>query len=97
MLLLELALDRTLSNECSQTILCNLSKFCVDWKLIGKCLGLTEAEITAVDGDNRTVEEKRVGMLKKWKGKFAYRATYHMLIESLFSWGSLQMLLKHAR
>ena len=44
----------TLSNECSQRILCNLSEFCVDWKLIGKRLGLTEAEITAVDGDNRT-------------------------------------------
>ena len=57
----------------------------MDWKLIGKHLGLTEAEITAVDGDNRTVEEKRVGMLEKWKGKLAYRATYHMLIESLLS------------
>ena len=41
----------------------------------------------SVDGDNRTVEEKRVGMLEKWKGKFAYRATYHMLIESLLSVG----------
>ena len=59
----------------------------MDWKLIGKHLGLTEAEISAVDGDNRTVEEKRVGMLEKWKGKFAYRATYHKLIESLLSVG----------
>ena len=38
---------------------------CVDWKLIGRCVGLPEADLTAVDGDNRTVEEKRVGMMEK--------------------------------
>ena len=73
--------------DSSQTILCNLSKFCVDWKLIGKHLGLTEAEITAVDGDNRTVDEKRVGMLEKWKGKFAFQANYQGLVEALLSIG----------
>ena len=31
---------------------------CVDWKLIGRCVGLTEADLTTIDGDNRTVEEK---------------------------------------
>ena len=59
----------------------------MDWKLIGRHLRLTEADITAVDGDNRTVEEKRVGMLEKWKQKFAFRATFKTLVESLLAEG----------
>ena len=48
----------------------------MDWKLIGRCVGLTEADLTAVDGDSRTVEEKRVGMMEKWKERFSFRAIY---------------------
>ena len=77
----------TLSKECSQTVLSGLAKFCVDWQLIGKYLNLTDAEITAVDGDKRTVEEKRAGMLANWKEKFAYKATYQTLIEVLLAIG----------
>ena len=65
----------------------DLASFCVKWKLIGKHVGLTEADIAAIDGDNRTVEEKRVGMLEKWKSKFAYKATYRALIEALLAEG----------
>ena len=42
---------------------------CVDWKLIRRRVGLTEADLTAIDGDNRTVGEKRVGMMEKMEGK----------------------------
>ena len=45
------------------------------------CVGLTEADLTAVDGDNRTVEEKRVGMMEKWKERFSFRATYQVFVE----------------
>ena len=54
---------------------------CVDWKLIERCVGLPEADLTAVDGDNRTVEEKRVGMMEKWKERFSFRATYRVFVE----------------
>ena len=75
-----------LSKECSIKPV-DLAKFCVKWKLIGKHLGLTEAEISAVDGDNGTVDEKRVGMLEKWKSTFAFKATYQALIEALLAEG----------
>ena len=54
---------------------------CVDLKLIGRCVGLAEADLTAVDGDNMTVEEKRVGMMEKWKERFSFRGTYRVFVE----------------
>ena len=68
----------------------DLAKLCVDWKLIAKRLGLSDAEVTAVDGDYRTVDEKRQVMLGKWKDKFAFRATYRVFIEALLSNGKAQ-------
>ena len=72
-----------LDQECSTEMLPNLAKFIIDWKLIGYHLKLTTAEITAIDGDNRTVDEKRVGMLLKWREKLAFKATYRLLVQAL--------------
>ena len=78
-----------LKKECSkQQLLLKLATHCVDWELIGKNLGLSEAEIAAVDGDCRTTALKRVGMLEKWKGKFAFKATYQVFVEALLAVGS---------
>ena len=82
----DIGLD-ALSKECSEAVLLDVAKLCVDWQLIGKHLKLTEAEITAVDGNYRTVEEKRIAMLQKWKDKLAFRATYQALIEALLAAG----------
>ena len=76
-----------LSKECSQTVLLDLAKFCVGWKLIGKRLNLTDADISSVDSDDRTEDEKRVGMLGKWKEK-CLTATYRELIEALLDNGN---------
>ena len=59
----------------------------MDWQLIGFHLELTKADIVAVDEDYRTAEQKRVEMLGKWKGKFAFKATYRVFIEALLSCG----------
>lgn len=72
-----------LEQECSAEMLPNLAKYCVDWKLIGFHLKLTTAEIAAIDGDNCTVDEKRVGMLFRWRGKLAFKATYRVLVQAL--------------
>ena len=59
----------------------------MDWKLIGLYLNLSNGDIAAVDGDNRTVDEKRVGMLRRWKDQFAFKATYLLLIKALLACG----------
>ena len=76
-----------LDQECSRQDLLNLAKYCVDWQMIGRHLGLSDADIAAVDGDNRTIDEKRIGMLGRWKERFAFGATYRVFIEALLSCG----------
>ena len=76
-----------LSKEFSDAVSLDLANFCVEWKSIGMRVGLTEGDLTAINGDNGTVKEKRVGMLKQWKSKFAFKATYRALIEALLAVG----------
>lgn len=84
-------------NPHDQRLLLDLAKFCIHWKLIGKRLNLTDAEIAAVDVDNRTEEEKRVGMLEKWKGKFAFKATYLVFIEAILDCEQAQQAIEACR
>ena len=76
--------------ECSQKMLLKLAKHCVDWTLIGLYLDLTIADIAAVNGDYQTVDEKRAGMLGRWKEKFAFKATYRVFIEALLACGKTE-------
>ena len=78
-----------LSEECSQTVLLGLAKYCDRWKLIGQRLGLTNTEISDVDGDYRTTQEKRVGMLIKWKER-SLTTSYRVFIDALLSQGMTQ-------
>ena len=59
----------------------------MNWQLVGLHLKLTDSDISAVDGDNRTVDEKRIGVLRRWKEQFAFQATYRLLIKSLLACG----------
>ena len=86
-----------LSQECSSKVLFQLAQFCVDWQLIGKHLGLSEADITAIDGDKRTVEEKRVEMLRKWKERHAYKADYKTFINTLLAMGKAAQAIEAAK
>jgi hypothetical protein len=76
-----------LDQKCSQQVLLRLAKYCVDWKLTGYHLELTKSDITAVDGDYQSAEQKCVEMLRRWKEKFAFKATYRVFIEALLSCG----------
>ena len=78
------------NQECSQMMLLNLSKHCVDWMLIGLYLELSRADIASVNGDYQTVDEKRVGMLGRWKEKYAFKATYRVFIEALLACGKTE-------
>ena len=71
-------------------MLLNLSKHCVDWMLIGLYLELSRADIASVNGDYQTVDEKRVGMLGRWKEKYAFKATYRVFIEALLACGKTE-------
>ena len=76
-----------LKQECSRQLLLSLAKCCVEWRRIALHLELTDADIAAIDGDNRTIDEKRIGMLVRWREKLAFKATYKVFVEALLACG----------
>ena len=76
---------RNLDQECTNDDFLHLHKFCDPWELTGQHLKLTPSQISAVDGDYRTIDQKRLGVLQKWKETFAHKATYRVLITALLA------------
>ena len=74
---------RQLDKEVSEEHLMDVSWIIADHETVGPELGLSDAEITAVNADGRTQQLKKIKMLKTWKQKSAWKATYRRLIEAL--------------
>ena len=74
---------RDIDKECSDEDILAFGDFCDPWKQVGLHLGLTEAQLSAIDEENRTVSLKRLAVLQKWKSRFAFRATYRALVNAL--------------
>ena len=72
---------------CTDEDLLALARFCDSWELTGHYLKLSERELSAVDEENKTVELKRVGILKKWRRKKAFYATYRAFIDVFLEQG----------
>ncbi len=67
----------------------NISMQLEQWELVATCLGLTQAEIEAIEYNNRTIEMMRLNCLKKWKSKalLSGTATYRVLLQALLECG----------
>ena len=78
---------KDIDKECSNNDILEFGDFCDPWELVGRFLGLNEAELSAIAEDNHTVSLRRLGALQKWKSKFAFRATYRVLIDALLKCG----------
>ena len=85
---------RDLDRECTNVDLLDLHKFFDPWELIGQHLKLTRSQISAVDGDHKTTDQKRLGVLQKWKEIFAHKATYRVLISALLACGKAEQALE---
>ena len=67
-----------------------LAKFCDPWENIGYHLGL---DINDIKEENFTAEKGKMAMLQSWKERFAYRATYRVLVQALIESGRVQKAL----
>jgi len=74
---------RQLDKEVSEEHLREVSWIIDDHQIVGPELRLSAAEMTAVNADARTHQLKKMEMLRTWKQKFAWNATYKRLIEAL--------------
>ena len=83
-----------LDQQCHDDDFLSLYELCDPWELIGQHLKLTRSQISAVDGDNKTTDQKRLGLLQKWKETFAHKATYRVLVAALLACGKAEPALE---
>ena len=62
-----------------------IALFLTSWCKVVTYLGLSESDLDAIEREGKNEQDKRLKALQKWKGKFAFKATYRMLVEVLLS------------
>ena len=72
----------TLKDVVSLRRISQIAKEIISMDELASHLGVTPAELTEIDHDKRTYLEKKMEMLRRWKVKNAYRATYERLIKA---------------
>ena len=70
-----------LDKPCSREHLQDVALFLESWRTVAPHLGLSRTEMEEIERDGREEREKRLKILELWKGKFAFKATYKVLIE----------------
>ena len=70
--------------KCSREIRNKIAIKIINWKNIGRCLGISEEKLVAIECDNRSEEERRIATLNTWHEQQGYRATYLQLITTLY-------------
>ncbi len=75
--------DAQLENPCSSEDITTIAGFLVSWRTLAPHLGLDESEEEEIEEDVREEAEKKLKALRKWKSKFAHKATYKVLVEAL--------------
>ena len=71
-----------MDRPCSNSHLIMIAKDLTDWETVAYVLGLSEAEVEAVDGTDKSLPLKRIKMLMKWKNKYKENATYERLAKA---------------
>lgn len=79
-------LPALLDKKVSEEDLRKISRIIDDHEIIGPELGLTKQEMTAIS-PSKTHKLQRLETLRKWKQKYAFKATYRELIEALLECG----------
>ena len=73
-------------NKCiSDDHLLKIALLLPSWQKVTPHLGLSEIDVSDVEREGKDEQEKRQNALQKWKGKFAFKATYRKLVEVLLS------------
>lgn len=80
-----------LNTRCEERDLLELSLLIPSWDKVAPFLELSEADIEDIDSESSKSRAKVLNMLKKWKGKHAFRATFKVLVEVFLKLGDAEM------
>ena len=80
--------NRQVSDEILQDLVEDLS---IDWKMLGRRLGISHGAITNIDTQNPLVVDKGMAMFTKWKSQKGEGATVGVLTKALEKTGRLDL------
>ena len=72
-----------LDKTCSPENLRDIALFLESWRELAPHLGLSSAQVEAIERDTRSEQEKSRKILMSWKATFAFKAKYRVLVEAL--------------
>ena len=76
-----------LDKACTSEHLQDIALFLESWRTVAPYLGLSSVEVEEVERDGTEEKDKRQKILKVWKAKFAFKAKYKVLINTLLKIG----------
>ena len=77
-----------LDQKCSHEHLKSISLFLDSWRRVAPHLGLSKRDIEDIEADERTESERRLEVLRKWKMKYGYKATFRNFVVVLLVVGN---------
>ena len=75
---------RHLNRQCPSMVTIKIAEKIVDWKMLGRVLGLQREKLLAIDREYQTEDQRKVAMFDKWKSISGSRASYLKLAEALY-------------
>ena len=72
---------------CTTEHLRDIALFLESWQTVASHLGLSTTDVEQVERDAASEEIKRQKVLEMWKNRWAFKATYRVLIEALLKIG----------
>ena len=74
--------DEDLDVECSDEHITQIATKLERWEYVARFLKFSETEIEDILCNNSLREVQRMKLLKRWKKRFAFNATYRALVET---------------
>ena len=86
-----------LNKPCSDEHITRISLFLANWQTVAPHLGLTEADEEDVEEEGKKTQDKRYKMLRRWKAKNLFKATYRVLVDVFLKLGRADIAEKVCR
>ena len=80
-----------LNKPCSDEHITSISLFLTNWQTVAPHLGLTETDEEDVEEEGRKTKDKRYKMLRRWKAKNLFKATYRVLVDIFLKLGKADL------
>jgi len=72
-----------LDKACTSEHLRDIALFLDSWRTVAPFLELSKVQVEQVERDGTEENEKRLKFLESWKGNFAFKAKYIVLVKAL--------------